>query len=75
MCRQLGFTPSGAIAVSSQFGRGVGPIWLDNVRCSGSELNIDSCRHSAWGSHNCGHSDDIGVICLGKLVHYITKYL
>ena len=70
VCRQLGFNPLGAIFVSSsRFGRGVGPIWLDDVRCSGSEPNIDSCSHNTWGLHNCGHSEDVGVICRGKAIH------
>ena len=73
VCRQLGFTPFGAIAVSiARFGRGVGPIWLDNVRCSGLEPNIDSCRHNAWGSHDCSHSEDTAVICLCKLIHALV---
>ena len=67
VCRQLGFNPFSAIAVSNaRFGRGTGPIWLDNVNCIGSEPNIDSCSHNAWGSHDCGHHEDVGVICRGK---------
>ena len=77
VCRQLGFNPFGAIVVSrAHFGQGVGPIWLDNVRCSGSEPNIDSCSHNAWGSHNCDHSKDVGVICHGESVHhYVRTYI
>ena len=70
VCRQLGFNPVGAIAVSSaHFGRGVGPIWLDDVNCNGSEPNIDSCHHNVWGLHTCDHSEDVGVICHGKAIH------
>ena len=67
VCRQLGFNPVGAIAVSSaRFDQGTGRILLDDVRCNGSEPNIDSCSHRAWGSHNCGHNEDVGVVCRGK---------
>ena len=67
VCRQLGLNPVGAIAVTrAGFGQGVDPIWLDNVDCVGSEENIDSCPHNAWGSHNCAHFEDAGVICLRK---------
>ena len=66
VCRQLGFNPVGANAVSrAHFGQGTGPIWLDEVDCTGSEPNIDSCPHNAWGSHDCSHSKDVGVICHG----------
>ena len=81
VCRQLGLNPTGAIAVTrAGFGQGVDPIWLDNVDCTGSEENIDSCPHNAWGSHNCAHFEDAGVICLCKIcTHHIysvvQKYL
>ena len=72
VCRQLGFNPVGAIAVShAHFGQGVGPIWLDNVDCTGSESNIDSCPHNTWGSHNCFHFEDVGVICHSKSMNNI----
>ena len=44
---------------------GSGQIWLDNVSCRGTETNITSCPHDDWGSHNCGHSDDVSVNCTG----------
>ena len=74
-CRQLGLNPVGAIAVTrAGFGQGMDPIWLDNVNCAGSEENIDSCPHNAWGSHNCAHFEDTGVICLCKLLlFYINR--
>ena len=68
VCRQLGFDPVGAVAVfRAGYGQGTGQIWLDNVRCTGSENNISSCPSNAWGFNNCGHSEDVGVICLCKL--------
>ena len=76
VCRQLGLNPVGAITVTSaSFGQGVGPIWLDNVNCNGSEPDIDSCSHNAWGSHNCSHHKDVGVICRGKLILYMHKIM
>lgn len=45
-------------------GDGSGQIWLDNMACSGYELSLDDCTHPAWGEHNCGHTEDIGVYCV-----------
>jgi hypothetical protein len=61
-CRQLGF--SSAVAQIQNFGGGEGQIWLDNMLCDGSEATIDQCPNQAgWGSHNCRHTEDVGVEC------------
>ena len=47
------------------FGRGRGPIHLDDVRCRGTELRLANCTHSGVGIENCFHSEDAGVVCSG----------
>ncbi|XP_072023557.1 scavenger receptor cysteine-rich domain-containing protein DMBT1-like isoform X2 [Amphiura filiformis] len=66
VCRQLGFPyGTGVVMEEAHFGEGNenDPIWLDNVICSGSESRLDECSHNGWGAHNCGHYEDVGVIC------------
>ncbi|XP_065846358.1 neurotrypsin-like isoform X2 [Oscarella lobularis] len=73
-CRQLGFT-TGYVGYKSRafYGRGSGPIWIDDLRCSGNESSIDKCSFNGWGSHNCYHSEDVGVVCDFKAIPEINS--
>uniref|UniRef100_A0A1X7TS67 SRCR domain-containing protein n=1 Tax=Amphimedon queenslandica TaxID=400682 RepID=A0A1X7TS67_AMPQE len=62
VCRQLGLRHAIGIAYfGAYFGQGTGSILMDDVRCTGSELNLTSCSHTTF--HNCSHSEDAGVRC------------
>ena len=64
VCRQLGFSQLASQARgSAYYGQGSGPIWIDDVACSGSESHIYDCRHRGWGNNDCTHSRDAGVQC------------
>lgn len=49
--------------VGAYFGAGVGRVLLDEVSCTGNELSIEQCPKTAWGEHNCDHTEDAGVSC------------
>ena len=74
VCTQLGYPTAYVYAVSqAYFGQGSGPILMDDVACTGSELNIGLCARGVGYNcnhyegcrvgHNCGHSEDVGVVC------------
>lgn len=64
VCRQLGYPTAGAQILTLQnVVDGDGRIWLDDVRCAGTESRLIDCRARAIGSNNCQHSEDAGVSC------------
>ncbi|KAL2101476.1 hypothetical protein ACEWY4_003237 [Coilia grayii] len=65
VCRQLGCGCAVSAPVEAHFGNGSGEIWMDNINCSGAELFLVDCSHSGFGTHNCNHGEDAGVVCSG----------
>ncbi len=65
VCRQLGYQ-SGVASRGGKFGEGTGPIWLDDVMCSGQEERLEDCAHPGWGREDCKHIEDAGVLCVGS---------
>ena len=72
-CRQLGFSGVYPGGEAAHFGGGSGPIQLDDVRCTGNEANLGSCQHNGIGNHNCGHTEDIGVVCVPSGMDFFLK--
>ena len=63
-CRQLGYPSEGASALTGfDVPDGTGQIWLDEVSCGGTEINLFNCNANPLGNHDCSHSDDAGVTC------------
>ncbi|XP_035384070.1 deleted in malignant brain tumors 1 protein [Electrophorus electricus] len=72
VCRELGCGEAVDVLGNSHFGPGSGPIWMDDIDCSGSESTLKNCRSAGWGKHNCNQTKNAGVICSGKL-QYILR--
>lgn len=56
------------------YGRGTGPILLDNVICRGTEENLLQCSHRPLYQTDCDHSEDAGVVCQGENSHSICCF-
>jgi hypothetical protein len=64
LCRQLGFPGARAVDTLNLPGAEGSPIHLDNIVCQGGEAAVDACAHLPIGQHNCGHVEDITLVCL-----------
>ncbi|XP_066240409.1 neurotrypsin [Saccopteryx leptura] len=62
VCRQLGWK-YGKQASVDHYAGSMGPIWLDDVRCSGRETSVLQCFRPQWGQHDCSHREDVAVAC------------
>ncbi|XP_051746084.1 deleted in malignant brain tumors 1 protein-like [Ctenopharyngodon idella] len=63
VCRELGCGSPVEVKTDGYFGSGIGKIWMDDVKCTGTETSLKNCRSNGWGVHNCVHAKDAGVIC------------
>lgn len=63
VCKELGFPQATQAFTYAHHGQGSGPIWMDDVACSGSELLLSQCSHRGWGISDCTHSEDASVQC------------
>jgi deleted-in-malignant-brain-tumors protein 1 len=61
-CNSMGLPSSQASSYRNT--QGSGAINMDDVNCYGDESDLTWCSWTS--SHNCGHSEDVSVVCAGK---------
>ena len=91
-CKQLGYYGHGVHYTNRQSGTSSAPIWMDDVYCpmsnkwrtisrladcqtTSSALSFKTGYH--WGKHNCGHGEDVEIVCQssGMFTQNVLKYL
>ena len=73
VCRQLGYSGEAVALKRAFFGSSSSrPIYLDNVRCNGSENSLLNCASNEVGVNDCDHSEDAGVRCNGVYMLYVV---
>ncbi|XP_053376387.1 uncharacterized protein LOC123533517 isoform X2 [Mercenaria mercenaria] len=66
ICRMFGLTYQSHYTKAKEenlFGIGTGPIYIDDIKCNGTENHINWCNYDL--SNSCTHFDDLAVICTG----------
>ena len=63
VCQQLNYSRAISALGGAHFGEGSGPIYYDEVACTGTETRLADCAHNGVGIHNCFHGEDAGVRC------------
>ena len=66
VCRQLGYELGAEMALKGMFGSSARRIWLDQLKCRGTEPSIAMCPHRTWGVTSCYYSSDAEVFCKTK---------
>ncbi|XP_077586729.1 lysyl oxidase homolog 3B isoform X1 [Stigmatopora nigra] len=63
VCRELGFGSAKEAMTGGRMGQGVGPIYMNEVKCSGQERSIWNCPFKNITSEDCQHTEDAAVRC------------
>jgi hypothetical protein len=59
---------------SAYFGEGNGPIHLSRAQCNSRDTRLIDCIINKTGINGCEHSEDAGVICIGK-AYMLLEYM
>ncbi|XP_056914234.1 lysyl oxidase homolog 3B isoform X3 [Takifugu flavidus] len=63
VCRELGFGSAREALTGARMGQGMGPIYMNEVKCVGQERSIWKCPFKNITSEDCQHTEDAAVRC------------
>ncbi|XP_069016847.1 lysyl oxidase homolog 3B isoform X2 [Embiotoca jacksoni] len=63
VCRELGFGSAKEALTGARMGQGMGPIYMNEVKCLGQEKSVWSCPFKNITSEDCQHMEDAAVRC------------
>ncbi|XP_047467704.1 lysyl oxidase homolog 3B isoform X3 [Mugil cephalus] len=63
VCRELGFGSAKEALTGARMGQGMGPIYMNEVKCLGVEKSIWNCPFKNITSEDCQHMEDAAVRC------------
>ncbi|KAM9842661.1 lysyl oxidase homolog 3B isoform 4-T4 [Aulostomus maculatus] len=63
VCRELGFGSAKEALTGARMGQGMGPIYMNEVKCLGQERSIWNCPFKNISSEDCQHTEDAAVRC------------
>ncbi|XP_032366947.1 lysyl oxidase homolog 3B [Etheostoma spectabile] len=63
VCRELGFGSAKEALTGARMGQGMGPIYMNEVKCLGQEKSIWNCPFKNITSEDCQHAEDAAVRC------------
>uniref|UniRef100_A0A4W5PHE7 Lysyl oxidase homolog n=1 Tax=Hucho hucho TaxID=62062 RepID=A0A4W5PHE7_9TELE len=62
VCRELGFGSAKEALSGGRLGQGMGPVHMNEVKCSGSEKSVTECFFNKE-SLGCSHEEDAAITC------------
>ncbi|CAI8029058.1 Galectin-3-binding protein, partial [Geodia barretti] len=74
VCNQLRLSNNTGYLVryAYDYGIGRGPIFLNDVDCSGDEERLIDCEHNEISVRDCDHFQDAGVYCSPTSIYLTT---
>ncbi|VDI75538.1 deleted in malignant brain tumors 1 protein, partial [Mytilus galloprovincialis] len=62
VCKSLGYDVLEP-EITTKFGEGFGRVMMAQLSCSGIEQGLSECGFISGKQYNCGHGNDVGIIC------------